>query len=305
MDSDKKHKEVRKYRPPAFADFMDAVYLEMPYDIKQKLSEKTFEYINSIVTYALDNLDTFQEILIHAIKGVYEQSPGGERFIQDPKRTNSIIESMLFVDRENNLISVANPVLEREEVETNQSILLFKRYQSYTILSGPKQGQKFDDYSRPIDFELTFQNSGSGDKRTTQKKPDKQLQIFLCHASEDKEKVRSLYHDLKEKGFNPWLDEIEILPGKDWDLEIQIALKKSDAILVCLSPNSEKRGYIQKEIVRALDIAQEFPEGSIFIIPVRFENCSVPMRLSKWQWVDLWKEDGIAKLLMALNSIDT
>ena len=52
--------------------------------------------------------------------------------------------------------------------------------------------------------------------------------IFLCHASEDKAQVRAVYHQLKALGFAPWLDEVDILPGQDWDYEIERALETSD-----------------------------------------------------------------------------
>jgi hypothetical protein len=74
------------------------------------------------------------------------------------------------------------------------------------------------------------------------------LQIFLCHASEDKPKIRSLYSRLKEDGRNVWLDEEKLLPGQEWDLEIRKAIKDSAIVLVCLSKNSiTKEGYVQKK----------------------------------------------------------
>ena len=50
----------------------------------------------------------------------------------------------------------------------------------------------------------------------------------LCHGSEDKNRVRELYTDLREDGVNPWLDEREILPGQDWKLEIVTACAKGN-----------------------------------------------------------------------------
>ena len=38
--------------------------------------------------------------------------------------------------------------------------------------------------------------------------------IFLAHAREDKPQVRDLYDRLKERGFDPWLDEIDLIPGQ-------------------------------------------------------------------------------------------
>lgn len=42
------------------------------------------------------------------------------------------------------------------------------------------------------------------------------IQIFLAHASEDKSRVRLLHEQLASKGFKPWLDEIDLLPGQQW-----------------------------------------------------------------------------------------
>ena len=66
------------------------------------------------------------------------------------------------------------------------------------------------------------------------------------------------------------------MPGQDWDLEIQKAVHKSDTVVVCLSNSSiTKEGYIQKEIRFALDVADEKPEGTIFLIPARLVSQQV------------------------------
>lgn len=130
----------------------------------------------------------------------------------------------------------------------------------------------------------------------------RQLRVFLCHASQDKPAVRKLYTYLKQRGVQPWLDREDLLPGQDWEVEIPKALFNSDVILVCLSKNSvNKEGYVQKEIVFALDKAMEKPQGTIFIIPVKLEECDVPQRLSRYQWVDYYRTDGRKRLLMGLN----
>jgi hypothetical protein len=109
--------------------------------------------------------------------------------------------------------------------------------------------------------------------------------IFLCHSSGDKQQVRILYQRLLQDGLWPWLDEIDISPGRNWEMEIRQAIRSSRHILVCLSKGSiTKRGYVQKEIKQALDVADEQPDGTIFLIPVRLEDCKVPSRLGAWQW---------------------
>ncbi|WP_435549973.1 toll/interleukin-1 receptor domain-containing protein [Desulfobacterium sp. N47] len=129
------------------------------------------------------------------------------------------------------------------------------------------------------------------------------LQVFLCHSSGDKAAVRKLHDDILTLGFNPWLDELRLLPGQDWKVEIKKAIRKTDVVIVCLSNKSvTKSGFVQAEIKYALDVADEQPEGTIFIIPLRLEECKVPDRLSQWQWVDYYKENGRDQLQRALRT---
>jgi hypothetical protein len=131
---------------------------------------------------------------------------------------------------------------------------------------------------------------------------ERRLRIFLCHASQDKPQARLLYQQLKQMGFQPWLDEEALLPGQDWRQEIEKAVRTSDIVLVCLSNQSvSKVGFVQKEIRIALDAADEQPDGSIFIIPLKLEECIIPVRLEKWQWVNHYDEGGFEKLLCSLN----
>jgi hypothetical protein len=130
----------------------------------------------------------------------------------------------------------------------------------------------------------------------------KPLKIFLCHSSSDKAEVQNLYNLLVQRGADPWLDSENILPGQDWNLEINKALDDSDVILLCLSRKSvDKEGYVQKEIRLALDRALEMPDGRIFLIPARLEECELPYRIKTYQWVDLFTESGMIKLMKSLN----
>lgn len=130
----------------------------------------------------------------------------------------------------------------------------------------------------------------------------RQLKVFLCHASGDKPPVRELYKRLVAEGVDAWLDQEKLLPGQDWRVEIPRAVKEADVVVICLSNKSiTKEGYVQKEIKFALDNAEEKPEGTIFLIPARLEDCVVPERLNRWQWVDLFEENGFVRLLRSLK----
>ena len=128
--------------------------------------------------------------------------------------------------------------------------------------------------------------------------------VFICHALEDKPAARHLHGRLKADGFRPWLDELDLLPGQDWQLEIRRAVRRAEVVLVCLSARSiSKTGYVQREIKIALDAAEERPEGVVYIIPARLQECQVPERLAKWQWVDTFAANGYERLCLALRAV--
>jgi TIR domain len=127
--------------------------------------------------------------------------------------------------------------------------------------------------------------------------------VFLCHSSVDKRQVRDLYRRLTADNINCWFDEENLLPGQDWEYEIGRAIGRSRFVLACLSQKSVTRaGFVQKEIRRAIEVAAEQPEGVAYIIPVRLEECDVPDRLSQWQWVDQFNDNGYERLVRGLRA---
>jgi predicted ATPase len=132
------------------------------------------------------------------------------------------------------------------------------------------------------------------------------LRVFLCHSSNDKPTVRELYQKLRaEVWIQPWLDEEELYPGQDWNLEIETAVEDADAILVCLTKGSiTKEGYVQRELRKVLDFADYKPEGTLYIIPVRLEECEPPRSLRAWQYADYFegqRERAFERLLVSLK----
>ncbi|HCK64659.1 MAG TPA: hypothetical protein DHW49_00205 [Anaerolineae bacterium] len=128
-----------------------------------------------------------------------------------------------------------------------------------------------------------------------------ELRVFLCYCSEDSDKAEVLYKKLSNYGVKVWFNKKDILPGQNWETKIQGAIKESHLVIVCLSNKSvTKEGFVQKELKTAIDIADEKPEGTIFMIPARLEDCEVPNSLLKYQWVDLFSDDGDERLKSAL-----
>lgn len=131
----------------------------------------------------------------------------------------------------------------------------------------------------------------------------RQLRIFLNYAPEDEPTVRALYERLQDDGFAPWMADLDLLPGQNRQHAIQRAVRSSDIVLICISSTYlGEPGYFHKEIKSAVDITDDLPEDTIFIIPVRIEACAVPENLKALQWVDLFEDNGYELLMRALQA---
>jgi cold shock CspA family protein len=132
--------------------------------------------------------------------------------------------------------------------------------------------------------------------------------VFISYAKEDKSFAEKLHNDLRQAGVTPWLDSVDLIPGQVWEKAIRKAISESSYFLAVLSSRSvRKRGFVQREIRYALDIADKYPEDEIFIIPVRIDECQPSFDgLRKLHRADLFPssyEDGLRELLRTLKYV--
>lgn len=130
--------------------------------------------------------------------------------------------------------------------------------------------------------------------------------VFIGYAHEDSEDAKRLYDCLIEAGVDAWIDKDKLLPGQNWEFEIEKNIRNSQFFLALLSNHSiPKRGFVQKEWSKAQEILREVPESQIFIIPVRLEECAVPYKFRNIQWVDVFPdsawEKGLRKILSVID----
>lgn len=78
---------------------------------------------------------------------------------------------------------------------------------------------------------------------------DKEYDVFISHASEDKEDVvRPLAKSLKEKGISVWYDEFELKIGDSLRRKIDQGLSKSRFGIVVISRAFIKKGWTNYEL---------------------------------------------------------
>ena len=137
----------------------------------------------------------------------------------------------------------------------------------------------------------------------TDRVADDQARIFISYAREDLGLARQINRDLRQRGYVTWIDFERLIAGEVWKDAIGNAIKNSGYFLFLMSSKSlNKRGFVQKELRQALDVLEYLPAGSIFLIPVRCDEChpTDPVLCDR-HWVDLFPsyENGFEELLRA------
>ena len=107
--------------------------------------------------------------------------------------------------------------------------------------------------------------------------------IFISYSSKDKVIADAVCAKLENNKIRCWIAPRDILPGMEYGQALVDAIKKSRAIVLVLSSNSNVSPQVMREIERA--VSNEIP-----IIPLRIENIqpseSMEYYLSSVHWLD-------------------
>ena len=109
--------------------------------------------------------------------------------------------------------------------------------------------------------------------------PEKQRHTFISYSRINKEFAVKLAKELKMAGFPVWLDQLDIPAGARWDDEIEKALRECGIFMAILTPASIASENAKDEIGYAIDHGKR-------IFPVLLEECEIPLRLRRFQYVD-------------------
>jgi hypothetical protein len=129
--TDSVYRKIRQSVNIAFAEFMDTIFLRMTDTERENFPVETYPVVNAMVSYALQRLIEFGEILAKTIARVYKESPYGERFIQDPAHTNMIANNIIYLDQDGNIVTIQNPEIALSA--SHPKYLVMKRYESYDV----------------------------------------------------------------------------------------------------------------------------------------------------------------------------
>jgi len=130
--------------------------------------------------------------------------------------------------------------------------------------------------------------------------------VFISYAREDLAAATLIKDAVDRTGLVGWLDVRHLYGGVHWKAHIARMIKKSDFFVAVLSKISvEKRGFVQREIREALEVARSIPDSRIFIVPVRLDDCEpTPPALNELKGVDLFPDwnTGVTRLIQSLHA---
>ena len=104
-------------------------------------------------------------------------------------------------------------------------------------------------------------------------------QVFLCYVREDADEADRLQQVLERAGIKVWRDNERIRPGQGWRLEVRKAITTPRlAFIACFSERSRSKAssYQNEELRLAIDQMRLLQPGVPWLIPVRFDPCSLP-----------------------------
>src|SRR5690348_1223165 len=101
---------------------------------------------------------------------------------------------------------------------------------------------------------------------------------FLSYVREDSHYVDWLQGIFEAAGIPVWRDTKDLWPGEDWRIKIKHAITSNSLVfIVCFSSKStaRKRSYQYEEINLAVEELRQRRPDVIWLIPVRFDDCSI------------------------------
>jgi parallel beta-helix repeat protein len=120
---------------------------------------------------------------------------------------------------------------------------------------------------------------------------------FISYARSDGNYALRLASDLKKSGANVWLDQLDIGPGRIWDVEIEKALAACEEMILILTPASVSSRNVMDEVSFALK------EGKT-VMPLLFQDSKIPYRIDRLERIDFRSayDEGLSRLRSALGA---
>lgn len=102
---------------------------------------------------------------------------------------------------------------------------------------------------------------------------------FLSYSRSDEVIALRFANDIIAAGIAVWVDQYDIRPSEHWDRAVEAAVQRCTGLIVLLSPRSSASPNVADEVSVAIE------RGKV-IIPILVEKCTVPLRMTRMQFID-------------------
>lgn len=120
--------------------------------------------------------------------------------------------------------------------------------------------------------------------------------IFLSHSTANDNFVNKLADELHIHGFQTWIDHQDMPAGSRWVAQLESALTQSDVMLLVLSETSINSSYVESEWHTFFNMGRK-------IIPLRLDNCELPLFLRTFHQVDFRQPENFKEAFAALLQV--
>jgi hypothetical protein len=127
------------------------------------------------------------------------------------------------------------------------------------------------------------------------------MKVFLSHCKTDRDLARKIATDLNKNGITVCLDEWKVFAGDSLVRKLQGNLNSCDVLGIIFTKNANNSNWVEKEWQSLL--YKEINDRKITIIPIKGDDCTLPLVLMDKQFEDFTKDYETAsdKLVKKLN----
>jgi len=130
--------------------------------------------------------------------------------------------------------------------------------------------------------------------------------VFISYSHKDQDIVEKVAVLLKERDIDVWYDEWKLTVGSSLIHEIQEGIRKADFVIIFFSKNAEASKWLKEEY-EASKVRQIESDGETIILPVRLDDCEIPLLLQSRLYADFRYSftSGFTKLVGSILGSDT
>jgi hypothetical protein len=159
--------------------------------------------------------------------------------------------------------------VEENALDNTDSVMMFDSTSSFCQSS-------LQEFTRELseEFQSPASEATSSPSSTTAA-PRSRPVVFLCHCSEDKDRIAWMCDELSRHGIDYWIDKDQLRGGDRWDEKIQRVIERDIDYFVIIASKSmmhHDEHYFYKEINAAIERSTEFNKHRVFILPVVIDD---------------------------------